>query len=382
MLEGPRAAKLDELSKIIRLVNSVFMSRRGLPPVMGDLFPQLFNKHNLENLRVIVQDGNPISHVGIWEGKILIYGCLFKIGMIGSVCTHPEHRGKGYASALVEDAFSKMKKDHVDFVLISGFRNLYRRAGCVEAGRVYTYKIKHGTLDLNRENIRIEGYKEGQVKDLVEVYQREPIRYLRSLEEFRLLAERGFQCSDIKLKINIAKGGGKPLAYIATKFIYDENEPSIAEYAGSRDIVLCLIENLFKDLNIETLKLTVPHHDSSMLHLLESQKLEKPRSEATASMAIINPQSFLEKIKPYLEERMGKKESHKFVSDLMYGQINLYLDGKEVGFQDPQALTLLFFGAPEKLKDPSQPKVKINPYRESLLNVLPLPTPMYELNYI
>jgi len=217
---------------------------------------------------------------------------------------------------------------------------------------------------LNREDIRIEGYKEGQVKDLVEVYQREPIRYLRSLEEFRLLAERGF------------------LAYIATKFIYDENEPSIAEYAGPRDIVLCLIKNLFKDLNIETLKLTVPHHDSSMLHLLESQKLEKPRSEATASMAIINPQSFLEKIQPYLEEKMGKKESHKFVSDLMHGQINLYLDGKEVGFQDPQALTLLFFGAPEKLKDPSQPKVKINPYRESLLNVLPLPTPMYELNYI
>jgi len=382
MLEGPRAAKPNELPKIIRLVNSIFMSRPGLPPIMGELFPHLFSKNNLENLRVIVQDGNPISHVGIWEGTILIYGCLFKVGMIGSVCTHPDHRGRGYASALVKDAFSKMRRDHVDFVLVSGFRDLYRRAGCVEAGRVYMYRIKCGALDLNGDDICMGPYKRGHVKDLIEVYQREPVRYRRSLDEFKLLAERGFQCDDVKLKIYVAKSRGGPLAYVATEFLSWGNEPSIAEYAGPRDIVLCLIDNLFKELNLETIKLTVPHHDLSMLRLLESQKLGKPRSEATASMAIINPQSFLEKIQPYLEEKMGERESHKFVSDLTHGKITLYLNGKEAGYQDSRALTLLFFDAPEKLKGSSQPEVKIEPYPESLLNVLPLPTPIYGLNYI
>ena len=90
---------------------------------------------------MIVQDGNPISHVGIWEGLILIYGYTFKIGMIGAVCTHPNYRGRGYASALVKDAFAKMKTDHVDFVLVSGVRDLYKRVGCVEAGRIYRYRI-------------------------------------------------------------------------------------------------------------------------------------------------------------------------------------------------------------------------------------------------
>ena len=382
MLEGPRAAKPNELPKIIRLVNSIFMSKPGLPPIMGELFPHLFSKNNLENLRVIVQDGNPISHVGIWEGKILIYGCSFKVGMIGSVCTHPDHRGRGYASALVKDAFSKMRKDNVDFVLVSGFRNLYRRAGCVEAGRVYTYRIKCGTLDSNREDVHMEPYKRGHVNDLIEVYQREPVRYRRSLDEFKLLAERGFQCSDVKLKIYVAKSRDRPLAYIAAEFLSEGNEASIPEYAGPRNIVLCLIDNLFKDLNLEAIKLTVPHHDLSMLHFLESQKLEKPRSEATASMAIINPHSFLEKIQPYLEEKMGEREAHKFTSDLTHRKINLYLNGKETSFQDSWALTLLFFGAPEKVKGLSQPKVKIEPYPESLLNVLPLPTPVYGLNYI
>jgi len=384
MLEGPRAAKLDELPKIIHLVNSIFMPGLGLPPIIRKLFPHLFSESNLKNLRVIVHDGNPISHVGIWEGTILIYGCLFKIGMIGSVCTHPDYRGRGYASALVKDAFSKMKRDHVDFVLVSGFRSLYKRAGYVEAGRVYVYRIKRGDLHLNmnRNHISIAPYKMGHAKDLVEVYQREPVRYRRSLEEFRLLADRGFKCNNVKLKSYIAKIGGRPIAYIATEFLRNENEPSIIEYAGPRDIVLCLIENLFKDLNAETIKLTVPHHDLSMLYLLEEEKLEKSPSKALASMAIINPYSFLEKIQPYLEERIGKKEAHKFIFDLKHDKIKLYLNEEEVDFQDSRALTLLFFEAPEKLIVPPQPKVKIEPYPESLLNVLPLPTPIYGLNYI
>ena len=111
-----------------------------------DYFSQLFNMGNLENLRVITYDGKLVSHVGIWEGEILIYGCRFKVGMIGSVCTHPNYGNRGYASALVEDAFSKMRRDGIDLVLVSGYRNLYGMVGCVEAGKVYTYDISRGNL--------------------------------------------------------------------------------------------------------------------------------------------------------------------------------------------------------------------------------------------
>jgi len=384
MLEGPRTAKLDELSKIIHLVNSIFMSGSRSPPIMKELFPHLFSENNLKNLRVIVQDGNPVSHIGIWEGTLLIYGCLFKIGMIGSVCTHPDYRGRGYASTLLKDAFSKMKRDHVDFILVSGVRGLYKRAGCVEAGSVYVYRIKDGDLrlNMNRDDIHVTPYEKGHVKELIEVYQREPVRYRRSLEEFRLLAERGFQCNDVRLKSYIAKIEGTPIAYIVTEAFWKENEPNIVEYAGPRDIVLYLIEYLFRTLNVETIGLTVPYHDLNMLYLLGKQNLKEPQSEALASMTIINPSSFIEKIRPYLEERMGKKEAHKFIFALTHDKINLYLNGEKVNFQDPRALTLLFFGAPERLKGPPQPEFTLDLYPESLMNVLPLPTPIYGLNYI
>jgi len=379
-MEGPRAAKLEELPEIIRLANSIFMSKPDVPPIMGELFPQLFNKYNLENLRVIVENGKPVSHVGVWEGELLIYGSWLKVGMIGSVCTHPDYRGRGYASTLVRDAFLKMKRDGVDLVLVSGFRNLYRRAGCVEAGRIHIYEIPQGKLKLESKDIKIISYERSNVRQLIEIYQNEPVRYRRSLEEFKLLAERRFQCRDADIRIYISMDKDKPLAYIITGWL--PLEKIIVEYAGPRDMVLHLIDEFLRivDANV---KLIVPSHDARMINLLENQGLKKPQSEAPASMTILNPHNFLEKIKPYLEERIGKEKTSKFILDLTEKKIKLVIDGEEVDFEDSRAVTLLFFGVPEKLKNPLQPKViETKPDLKFLINVLPLPTPIYGLNYI
>jgi len=383
MLEGPRAAKPEELIDIVNLVSSIFNIKPSSPPILMDLFPHVFSMDNLENLRVIIHDGKLVSHVGIWEGELLIYGCWFKVGMIGAVCTRPNYRRRGYASALVRDAFSKMRSDNVDLVLVSGFRNLYKMAGCVEAGKVYNYNIPRGRLDLDLDGINIIRYRRDLLKDLIEIYHREPVRYRRSLEEFKILIERGLQYEK-DFKIYIATGRGKPLAYIAIESFRNENVPTILEYAGPRSIILYLIQEALKTLNVNTIELTVPSQDLGTQYLLEKQNLKKPSSEAPASISIINPQKFLEKIQPYLEEKMGEKESHKFIHDLVHEKIRLYLNGEETSFLDPRALTLLFFGAPDKLRAPPQPNVKIKPRlkSESLSHALPLPTPIYGLNYI
>jgi hypothetical protein len=37
-MEGPRAAKPEDLPEIVNLVNQIFMLPTGFPPIMGDLF--------------------------------------------------------------------------------------------------------------------------------------------------------------------------------------------------------------------------------------------------------------------------------------------------------------------------------------------------------
>ncbi|RLG95982.1 hypothetical protein DRO37_00760 [Candidatus Bathyarchaeota archaeon] len=382
MLEGPRAAKPEELDDIVHLVNSVFMLRHNLPPLMRNRFPHIFNEENLENLRVIVCDGKPVSHVDIWEGHLLICGCWFRVGMLGSVCTHPDYRNRGYASALVKDALSKMRRDNVDFILISGSRGLYKRLGCVEAGRIYRYNLRREELNLDPKDIDLIGYDESLLKDLIRIYHLEPVRYKRSLEDFSLLAGREISVGHVKIKTYLVMADGEPIAYVAVKSIRDPSTLEIYEYAGSRNAILHALSVLYEILDVNVIRLAVPHQDINMLHLLERIGLERPPSTAQAVFSIINPQSFLRKVKPYLEERIGKERSEELISSLTDGRIRLYLNGEEVNPQDSRALTLLFFGSPEKLRGPPQPEVGMKPHPEFISDALPLPTPMHGLNYI
>jgi len=380
MIEGPRAAKPEELKEIIHLTSSIFMPNH--PMIMRDLFPQLFSEDNLENLRVIICDGKLVSHVGIREEDLLIHGYWFRVGMIGSVCTHPEYRRRGYASALVKDAFSKMMKDGVDFTLISGFRNLYRRAGCVEAGKIYTYEIPSGGLKIKLNDVNIVRYEETLLNDLVEIYHKEPIRYRRSFEDFKILAGRGFLRNDIKFRIYIAKIGSKPLAYIATGLLPNEETPNIVEYAGSREVVLYLLSDLLNNSRINSVRLSVPYQDVEMLYLLEKYGFKKAKSEAPASISIISLESFLKKVRLLLKEKIPERKVQQFISDLTHGKLRLYLNGKKADFRDPRALTLLFFGSPEKTRSPQRLEFEVKPIPEYLSDALPLPTPTYGLNYI
>jgi len=49
----------------------------------------------------ILLDGDTISHVGIREREIVVYGCRTKIGSIGGVATEPEYRNRGLATRLI-----------------------------------------------------------------------------------------------------------------------------------------------------------------------------------------------------------------------------------------------------------------------------------------
>lgn len=380
LFEGPRAARSGELQKIIDLVNEIFMTQRGLPPIMGDAFPLLFNRNNLENLRIIVKDGQPISHVGIWEGDLLIFGSWFKVGMIGSVCTREDFRGRGYASALIMDAIQKMTNDGIDLVLISGDRNLYKRLGFFKSGLIYNYNIPYGKLEVDQNKLNFICYDESLLKDVVAIYQKEPVRYRRSLEEFNLLLKiftKPLKYTSIKNRIYLAVVNDRPLAYIATSLFIETNFLKIWEYAGSRNAIIHLIEYLFKTMHINNLEVTVPFHDAEMLGLLEKYGINRPPLNSEASMLILNSKRFFENAKYYLIERLGAELASRIEVRDVDGKIMLFLGDEDFTLEKSE-FTLLFFDSPEK----ERPREKIEPIRKFLGEALPMPTPIYGLNYI
>lgn len=381
MLEGPRAAKPEELSEIVNLANQIFMLPYGFPPIMSDAFPHMFNRNNLENLRVIVKDDRVVSHVGIWEGRLSICGSWFNVGMIGSVCTHEGYRQKGYASALVMDALNKMKKDGMDFVMISGDRELYRRFGCFKSGIVYLYNIAPPIKPTAEEkDFEIIVCNNNHINDIAVIYQREPIRYWRSLEDFRMLTKFFItppKYDYLQPRIYLAVIDGEPLAYVAVSSFSKMNRFKVWEYAGSRIYVSRLIAHILESEQPRRIELAVPFQDVELLRFLEKYGLRKPSPDSEANMLILNPGLFFEKAKTYLIERVG---------DEIISEINVegYNEKVKVSIKDdslilePADFTLLFFNSPENERS----RVKLEPIMKILSEALPLPTPVYGINYI
>jgi len=178
--EGPRGTRKEEFGSVMELVDSIFLSARKRGMNMEEAFPLLFNEKNLENMRIMLFDGKPVSHIGISEVDALLYGCRIKVGMIGAVCTEPNHRNKGLAGMVLADCMRKLLLDGVDFVMVSGIRSLYDRNNCVMAGKVYQHDITRSNIEkLSTFQCNVSKYEPSRIGELIAIYQQEPVRYIR-----------------------------------------------------------------------------------------------------------------------------------------------------------------------------------------------------------
>ncbi|MFN4227262.1 MAG: GNAT family N-acetyltransferase [Candidatus Ratteibacteria bacterium] len=165
---------LENLDEMIELADLVF---RPKEKSMRIETPLMYSKENIEkgNTFIIVEDKKIVSFVGMVEEEIVVYGYKMKIGEIGNVCTHPDYRGKGYASILLQKAIEKAKKDNLSYLMISGSRSLYKRIGAVSM-LYYFYQIKGKEKKLD---FKIRRYKDKMYRDCIKIYQKEPVRFLR-----------------------------------------------------------------------------------------------------------------------------------------------------------------------------------------------------------
>ena len=81
--------------------------------------------------RVVVVNDRVVSTLRVWERRMRVGASLVTMGGIGGVCTHPNYRGVGYASALMRDTIDYLRLMGCDlgvlFTIIP--ETFYRRLG-------------------------------------------------------------------------------------------------------------------------------------------------------------------------------------------------------------------------------------------------------------
>ena len=336
------------------------------------------SKDDIINLSIVLEDGQSISHVGIKEREAVICGCTTMIGCIGGVATKSDYRKKGLATRLMKLAVRKIDEDQGDIMLVSGDRDLYRRGGCVAAAP--TYRINVTKLDaekLDRTRARLVPYEEKYLLSIINIYQKEPVRFHRPRNEFRALLERRTPAPLwTKTDIFTLHDDNEILGYVVTQCPRNEERGkgsvrAIAEYAGDRKAVADSIKLLFAEYDMEELLFLVPEHDRDFLRILRQSGIQGAKRNLSGhTFKIINLPRLMDRFALYIRERLGRDEadSLKFAQEgdkfsIVYKQECLELDGESL-------VTLMFGTHDEAEKDIISPSVEMS---ELLQALFPLP---------
>src|SRR5207237_1275638 len=160
------------------------------------------------------------------------------------VCTDPDFRCNGFASACFDDAMQKAYDDGVDIMIVSGDRNLYRMRNCIPVGRDTVFQITSGSIPRALEDIAfsvtVENMTGEELPLVMECYDGEPVRYQRSEDDYRCVLQCGWvmdRPADFLVirERNIFRG------YVAVQSAESDGSAQLVEFAGDRNAILAAL---------------------------------------------------------------------------------------------------------------------------------------------
>lgn len=282
--DGPRALYPTEYASALKLINAVLR-----PNVHGTIlneYPLVLGTDNIENLRVIVRGGEVVSHAAIYFSNLRAGDLVFKVGGIGSVATHPDHRGRGLASAVIRDCVRIMEqaKCHLS-VLWTQRRDFYRRLGYEAAGSEYLFRARASDFSHISRECKIVPYSPEHLSAVVDIHERETCRTERPRKEYE--AYFGLP----KTRTLLAVRGNTVTAY-AVMGKGEDFRSCVHEWGGDASDVLCLVRAFARSSSTGEIVILTPAYESEFTHFLKQMQLLNV-FEYLAMMRVIDVEGLL-----------------------------------------------------------------------------------------
>lgn len=94
------------------------------------------------HLRLVIRDvGRIVGHMAITFRAVALDGVLCSVAGLAEVATHPEHRGKGIATALLQAAIAEARDSPAAYFLLFGEAKIYAAAGFVPVHNRMTHVV-------------------------------------------------------------------------------------------------------------------------------------------------------------------------------------------------------------------------------------------------
>jgi predicted N-acetyltransferase YhbS len=375
-LEGPRGVRIEDAESLRELTDIVF--RPGMP----EQYPLLFDRDNFENLRICLDNGKVVTHIGMMQRGASVFGLPIRVCCIGAVSTHPDYRNLGLASACFDDAAAKAHRDGVDVMIVSGDRHLYQSRGCLNVGCDQTYRISSDSipaaLAAGAGRVTVETMAADELPLVMDCYRREPVRYLRSPEDYHRALESG-QVTDPKSDCVVIRERGAFRGYAVVRRPGPNGNAWLIEFAGDRHAVLAALPGLLELYNAASIGFHGMGYDMLLQSLCANIGLQGTPCTTHGTFKLINFPQLMERMRPRMEELVGTKTAAK----LRFGHSEAgytFALGDEEFTTDRDTATYAVFGTPNGL--PQAVRELPGPLGDVLRTILPLPTLHYGINYV
>ncbi len=379
-MDGPRLIRREELAASRRLNSLCF---RGIveEETEEEGLTASYTPPRRGGVQVLCHQGVPVSQIDIVHSRVNVYGGHLRLASIGGVCTHPDYRGQGLATHLLDHCAHKLTAEGARLMLISGMRGLYTRAGCVTAQKFEYIVVRTRISGISGLGVRLA--TEADASLCARLYQAEPVHFVRRVEEFAehfRQRERPRRAEDWLVEV-----AGQPVAYLFTSIPWDHRHErnagarEVDEYAGSRVALAAALAEVMARLNLQELRLTVPWQDVDLLQLLREQGITGDHVPLPwHTMRFVNFPGLMSDLQPYVRARLtgSLRRGLRFEQEgdrygIVRGQERLELDGA--------TMTRLVLGVPAEVA----PAISIAPgaLSEIIPALFPLPSFLPGLNY-
>ena len=373
--DGMRSVRHGEFDSLRKLIDTVFF------PGLIEVQPHAFHPDNAANLRVVVENGQVVSHIGTIRRYVSIFGCTLRVASLGGVATYASHRGKGYATALLQDTVRACREDGVDYMMVSGYRTMYHRYGCRYVGRDWMFAVDDERAgDFDDAAVSVEPATQADVAAVAGIYRREPVRWLRPPSDIAYGIEG--RVSNRPARTLLVKRGKslQAFAVVQTAVEKDEGRVRVLDYGGERAALVGALGKFVRAQKLKRLSLQVMGYDAVLRELLEARDLAGDQVNVPGTTMVIRFAALMEKMRPYFAERAGEKAANGLVFKEVEDEFRVYFGGDCVVADSRGAAAQLIFGALNRAEDAMlQAGGKAG---EALRECLPIPGLCYGVNYV
>lgn len=260
--------KAEQREKLLELLDLTFgFNEEGNKFI--NLLPKLYKEqyHPAENNIILDVDGDMRAAVGLYYNTLTVGDEKLKIGGIGNVAVHPDHRGKGYMQFCMLLALDEMKQNMVDLSCLGGARQRYEHFSYQPAGinTSFNYRkdnVKRTLGTCRKSAFTIKELKETDtqyIKEITEIYNSRIFRMERPEEAMFDILHSWNTVPYVALKDGEVKGW---FAYYSDKSgiheLFYKNEEDI------EDVILLALENSGN----EFIKINAPQFDKPLYNYL------------------------------------------------------------------------------------------------------------------